>query len=517
MTLPSVTKSEELYACLYLTEFPAQALLRLRAQLEEGLRDKPFVVMEGEPPMQYVCSLNTKAHALGIRRGMTRVEADTFPSVTQLPRSLAEEVAARAALLECCGAFSPRVEDLSANGVFQCAIDIAGTEKLFGPPNILGKTLLQRVRSLGFRACVAISRNFHAALCMARGIAAANRVKVIPSGEESTALAPLPLTVLSLSEAHTETFALWGIYTLGKLAELPEKPLIARIGKQGKHLLELARGERPHLFEPVEPVFALVERMELDTPVELLESLLFVIAIMLEQLILRATSRIVTLASVTIDLSLEGGAQHTCTVRPALPTNLKQLWIKLIHLDLEAHPPQAAILALTLGAEHGKSSKVQLGLFSPQLPEPMRLDVTLARIRSIVGEAHVGRALLQDTHASDGFSMEPFSVPFSVPSRSTAPPTPRQPRASTRQMRPPVSISVTLQDKEPDTFSFYEKRYKVEHAYGPWLVSGDWWNPTLWSSEQWDLVARSLDGTLLCCCLCRDVVQGTWTLVSLYD
>ena len=515
--MPSIPKSEELYACLYLTEFPAQALLRLRPHLLQGLRAKPFVVMEGEPPMQQVCSLNAKAQVLGIRRGMTRVEADTFPSVTQLLRSLAEEAAAKAALLECCGAFSPGVEDLSTNGVFQCGIDIAGTEKLFGPPKLLGKTLLQRVRSLGFRACVAISRNFHAALCMARGIASVNQVKVIPSGEESTALAPLPLTVLDISEAYAETFALWGIHTLGKLAELPEKPLIARMGQQGKHLLELARGERPHLFQPVEPAFTLVERMELDSPVELLDSLFFLVGIMLEQLILRATSRIVALASVTIHLSLEGVALHTRTVRPALPTNLKQLWIKLIHLDLEAHPPQAAILALTLAAEHGKTSKVQLGLFSPQLPEPMRLDVTLARIRSIVGEAHVGRALLKDTYASDGYSIEPFSVPFSVLSRSTVPSTPRQPRASTRQMRPPASISVTLRDKQPETFSFHEKRYTVEHAYGPWLVSGDWWNPTLWSSEQWDLVARSVEGTLLCCCLCRDLVHGTWTLVSLYD
>ncbi len=52
------------------------------------------------------------------------------------------------------------------------------------------------------------------------------------------------------------------------------------------------------------------------------------------------------LASVTITLTLEGGATHTRTVRPALPTNDKQLWLKLLHLDLEAHPPQAAILAV---------------------------------------------------------------------------------------------------------------------------------------------------------------------------
>jgi protein ImuB len=48
-----MTKSAELYACLYAREFPAQALLRLRSEL----RDQPCVVMEGAPPLEQVCSL----------------------------------------------------------------------------------------------------------------------------------------------------------------------------------------------------------------------------------------------------------------------------------------------------------------------------------------------------------------------------------------------------------------------------------------------------------------------------
>src|SRR5580704_15986523 len=112
------------------------------------------------------------------------------------------------------------------------------------------------------------------------------------------------------------------------------------------------------------------------------------------------------LASLTITLTLEGCATHSRTVRPALPTNDRQLWLKLLHLDLEAHPPPAAILSLALMAEPGSTSKVQLGLFSPQLPEPMRLDVTLARIRAIVGEECVGRAVFADTHRPDSFRVE---------------------------------------------------------------------------------------------------------------
>ena len=75
----------------------------------------------------------------------------------------------------------------------------------------------------------------------------------------------------------------------------------------------------------------------------------------------------------------------------------------MLHLDLEAHPPDAAILTVLLHAEPGNTSKVQLGLFSPQLPEAGRLDVALARIAALVGDGNVGQAVLDDTHAPESF------------------------------------------------------------------------------------------------------------------
>jgi protein ImuB len=501
----------ELYACLYAKEFPAQAVLRLRPEL----RERPVVVIEGEPPLETVCSFNTKARYLGIVREMTRVELDTFASLIVLPRSRTEEVSTHAVMLECAGSFSPRVEDRSDGCAFLCVIDIAGTEKLLGPPEVLARELLRRVQALGVSASVAMSRNFHAALAYVRG--SSSRIAFIAPGNEGDALAPLPLKVLDVSSEHAETFALWGIRTLGALAALPEKELIARIGQEGRRLRQLARGELPHHFVPYEAVFELQERMELDTPVEQLDSLLFVLGVMLEQLTLRATVRVLALASVTIALSLECGATHVRTVRPALPTNDRQLWIKLLHLDLEAHPPPAAIVAVTLTVEPGSTSKVQLGLFSPQLPEPMRLDVTLARIRALVGDECVGSPVLRDTNQPDGFRVEPFKVPTAHNSSSV----PTSSSAAMRQLRPPERVSITLRDRQPASFVFRDCKYEVEHAYGPWLAEGDWWNRQTWALEQWDLIARpsapSGDSTMLCCCVVRNVKDESWRVVTLYD
>jgi protein ImuB len=61
----------------------------------------------------------------------------------------------------------------------------------------------------------------------------------------------------------------------------------------------------------------------------------------------------------------------------------------------------------------------------------------------------------------------------------------------------------------------------VEHAYGPWLAEGNWWQRESWELEQWDLVARpssaSGDNSVLYCCLVRDLKDDSWQMVTLYD
>jgi len=187
--------------------------------------------------------------------------------------------------------------------------------------------------------------------------------------------------------------------------------------------------------------------------------------------------------------------------------------IKLLHLDLKAHPYTASILGVALHAEPGGTSKVQLGLFSPQLPEASRLDVTLARIRAIVGENNVGCAVLQNSHALESFRMEPFSVPAG---ESTIAAT-SQTRASMRVFRPFETVSISLQNSRPTRFFFRERSYTVDRSYGPWVAGGDWWAQTLWGCEQWDLVTRSQDGSLLCCCMMRDLLENKWQMAALYD
>ena len=154
---------------------------------------------------------------LGAASDMTRLELDEFHSVTVLTRSYEEEEATKSTLLECVSAFSPRVEEKNEANAFSCVIDIVGTEKLHGSLETLSHDLLARVRDLGLQARIVISRNIHAAALLVKGMPAHISLKNITVGEESTALAMLPLTVLNLTEEQEETPLTLGYSNIGIL------------------------------------------------------------------------------------------------------------------------------------------------------------------------------------------------------------------------------------------------------------------------------------------------------------
>ena len=536
-------------------DFPAQALLRLRPTLA----DKPVVVVAGDPPLEKVLSLNHQARAAGVAEGITRAELDSFPALTVLRRSLAEERTTRAALLEAAGAFTPRVEiHASATSAFVLALDMAGTTRIFGPAADAVGAMARTFATLRIHARLAASANLNTAICAAPSAHKAH--VIIPAGEEQIWLAPLLLAALPLTPVQAETLALWGLRTLGDLAALPEVDLVVRLGQAGKRLRLLARGEFPHLMVPVEPVFTLEEYVAFDGPVELLEQLLYLLAPLLDQLLARAQAHALALASLTVRMGLDGGALHTRTLKPALPVLDRDVLMKLLQLDLEAHPPPAGVVTLHLHAEPGDRSRVQLGLFAPQLPEPLRLDVTLARIAALVGEERVGRARLLDTHRTDRFIMERFTVPSdAIKPRPTsginarltggrvglqshhktaheevasAPAMPRQ-AAALRRCRPPIPISVqqqattepalttqsatALKAQRPAVFFLNGMRYTIQQAYGPWRRSGEWWSTNLWSAEDWDLAATGPTGVKLLCQISHNLLDHNWQLEAMYD
>jgi protein ImuB len=497
------------------SEFPTQALLRLNTPLAS----QPVVVLDGRPPLQTICSLNRNARLKGVSLGMTRLEAESIPGLHLLPRSLETEAAARTVLHECAAHFSPRIQAVSPQAASQttaaaCVLDITGTERLFGLPQTLAERLRTALDTVGLRASIAVSSNFYTARIKA---ANSRGIVVIPDGQEAIALSKLPLSALDLDADPAETLAIWGIRTLGELAALPETELVARLGPQAVTWRNMASGTLSHTFQPIEDEFSLREFCDFDTPIENQDSLLFVGARMIDCLATRAATRALSLASLVVAMQLEGSQEYQRTVRPAIPTIDCKFLLKLLQLEIAAHPPQAAVLSLKLTAEAGQSSKVQLGLFAPQTPEPSRLDVTIARLKAIAGEDRVGSPVLEDSYRPGSFRMQSFFIPTQTSKAPAIPTESSPPRLAIRRIRPPVPVRVQFNAQQPIAFRSTEQSFRVSAAYGPWKTSGCWWSTEPWNTEEWDVLAENINGNSTACLLVHNCAINQWQLEAYYD
>jgi protein ImuB len=495
-----------MYAVLHPPNFAAQ----VAAQQRPELRKRPFALIDGEPPADTIVAANRSARSLGVEVGMTRLQAATIPEVVAVRRVPEDEVSAQLVLHTVACMFSPRIESVETHsGTY--SLDICGMNGLFGDEAQLANKLRQRIMTEGFLANVAVAQNFDAALCLALGRIG---VSVVPPGDEATALRDLPLYVLNLTAEQAGTFQSWGIRTCGQLAALAETDLISRIGQTGKRLHSLARGAWPHLMFPIEPSFedSLVERIELDFPVEMLETLLFLLSRMTDALLERVKSKARAIALLRVVFHLDGRKQHERIVRPALPLENKPTLLKLLQLDLETHPPSAAILSVDLYAYSAAPYRSQHGLFLPQAPEPGRLEVLLARLRKLLGEGRVGSVELKDDHRPNAFRMVPFAPP--TPKRSEQPSLTIA--TALRVFRPPQAIGVVLTGKAPARVFWDGQRYAVRDIAGPWRVSGQWWSEANWCREEWD-VRLANEASELVCKIAFDPRSRQWYMQGTYD
>src|SRR5204863_4722530 len=165
-----------------------------------------------------------------------------------------------------------------------------------------------------------------------------------------------------------------------------------------------------------------------------------------------------------------------------LPIRNAKLLTRLLILDLEAHPPGATVKQITVEAIPAKPRVVQNGLFVPLSPEPEKLELTLARLKAVVGEENVGSPEILDTHRPDAFQLKRFGIAAERPHNSAA----ERPQASLslRLLRPALEATVQLRDSLPIWIGFHGTHGAIATASGPWHTSGDWWRPATWDREE---------------------------------
>jgi len=481
------------FASLFVPDFPAQAVIRL----EPELRGKPVAILAGAPPLTKVFAVNREARELGVETGMTKAQTEAFQRIAWRWRSVSQESTAYAALLDCAWTISPRVDDgprrEEQDFSDTAVLDLAGCEKLFGSPEKIAHDLRRVASEIGFEANVAVAGSPLAAVSAAQGFAG---ITVIPAGEEGLRIGRLSLEALRIPFEFVETLKRWGIHSCREFAALPEIAIVERLGQEGLRWWRLAQGADcvPLIAKDLPANFE--ERMDLESPVDLLEPLLFVLNRLLEQLFRRLRLHILAIGEIKVTLTLERNDSrdkeplvHIRTIRLPVPARDGKLLLKLLRLDLEAYLPSSPVTAVSMVAVPTKSRSQQFGLFLPLGPDPERLEITLARIQSTVGEGRVGTPVLLDTHGPDSFQQNRFVLPEMNEKR---PPGEKQATAVMRIYRPALLANVDFQNGKPAFLSCEGVRRQILAVAGPWRRKGGWWSETAWAREEWDIETTTL-------------------------
>lgn len=516
-----------LFGCIHVPEFAVQVVVRRRPALL--FQKDPIAVLDGPESLMKVFICNNAARRRGITPGMTKVQAEASPGLVLCRREEALEESAQAELLDCGYSFSPIVESTAPGTII---MDLTGTKRFLGEEAEIARELSRRAEEFSFVVNVALAATADAALHAARGFA---RITVIAAGEEASRLGSLPVEVLQPGPEILGTLENWGIRNFRALATLPSIPLIQRLGQRGLHLQRLARGEVQRALIPAESTAVFREELELEEPVELLEPLMSAISRLLEKLMTRLVGR--SLATDHIQLSLElefhpdrelkaGNTPATVTqsyqrtLKVPVPTQNAKIAVKLLQLDLDAHPPEAAVKRIAIEAYPAYVRFGQGGLFQPLAPEPAKLEITAARLRAIVGEqdeegcACVGFPSVRESHKADSFQVRGF-CPKSKPFKESKDPS-SAPGLLLRRFRPPKLARVEIAGGVPGMVVFHGARSSVIHASGPWRSSGSWWDEKEWQREEWDL-ELSINGSAGIYRVFRETKSGQWFVEGIYD
>ncbi len=300
--------------CVWCPDWPVTAARR-RGDAPDG---RPVAVVE----RGRVRVPSVEARALGVRPGMRRREAEACaPGVAVLDADPAADARAFEPVARAVEAFAPRLV-VERPGLLW--FPARGPSRYFGGDAALVErvvTAVERAGGTGARGGVAAG-TFAARL-------AARCSAVVPRGATAGFLSGWPVGVLAadLSGGTTASgdrspdrdrdlpglLRRLGLRTLGAFAALPAAAVTARFGAAGLVAHRLACGGEAHPSAPGVPVPDWAEVVELDPPVERIDTAAFVSKSLAERFLDRLSSQGCACCRVVVEAETEHGERRSRT------------------------------------------------------------------------------------------------------------------------------------------------------------------------------------------------------------
>ena len=219
---------------------------------DPSLKGKP-VIVGGVGGRGVVSSASYEARVFGVRSAMPTVRARRLcPDGVFVPPDFTAYQAHSNRFREVLLSFTPLVEPISLDEAF---LDVAGAERLFGPPETIAARIRADVeREVGVTCSVGVAPTKFVAKLASDGCKP-DGMLVVPAEGVLDYLEPLPVGRLwGVGEKTGDTLGRMGIRTIGDLSRTPQAILARLLGEQSAtHLWQLSHGIDDRDVVPYEP------------------------------------------------------------------------------------------------------------------------------------------------------------------------------------------------------------------------------------------------------------------------
>ncbi len=368
---------------LLVPRFPVACELAARPEL----RGRPVAVVR---PDATVWAASPEADAYGIAPGLASREAmlrcptlDVLDGRPAAYQDTAESILA--ALEQATPGVEPTAEGLAY-------VDLHGLGRLYGTGRALAEALLACAPG-GLGARLGVGPNKFLALAAAHHAAPGEWHAVRrDAGDVAAFLAPLPASILPVSDEMLRRLRLLGVETLEMLAGIPPAALAAQFGPEGSRAARLAHGEDDEPVWPRPRLERVAERIELETPLGNREALLVVAEHALSNALRQPAMRDRGARQVRVRADTEQGTcwERSLTFKEA-QAERERIWVVLRQALQEAQlPGPIAVLRIELV---GLTADLGRQLSLPVMRRRVRdhLEEALRQLKTRYGYCPVGR------------------------------------------------------------------------------------------------------------------------------
>ena len=363
--------------------------------------DQPAIVVHANR----VVACSPAARAEGVVEGLRRREAQgRCPQAELLAHDPARGARAYEPAVAALDVLCPRVE-ITRPG--SCALATRGPSRYHGGDDALAErvgAVLRGALQGTAPVHVGIADGMLAATVAARR-AAPDTPVVVPPGASAAFLAPWPVTTLveaaiaevaGLPEDRTaeivDVLGRLGLRTFGALAGVPAGDVLARFGTEGAVLRRLARGLDARPLAARHPAPDLAVTVELDPPVERVDTAAFVAVGLADELHRKlggrglACTRVAVVAETEHGETLERCWRHEGTLGAAAVAERVRWQLDGWLSGSAATRPTAGITQLTLRPEEVVAARGrQLGFWGGETLLDERAARALARVAGLLG------------------------------------------------------------------------------------------------------------------------------------